>query len=108
MVLPQLLIWTPLSTMLFSWIMMSIVPIAGRLLAAFGVGIVTFTGLQVGFGQLEGYIQGVFSGLDATIVSMIAMTRIDDAVSMVLSAMSAKLVLKLAGQTASRAFKLKV
>ncbi len=108
MIWPAFLAITPLSTLLWTLFIGFVVPALGRSLLALGIGFVTFTGFQLAFNQLESYIQGTMVGIDPAILDMMALTRIDDAVSLVMSAMSIKLTLKLAGRTAERVFRLKV
>jgi hypothetical protein len=71
------------------------IPFLQRLFVALGVGFVVFTGYQLLFDQIKGYIYGAFSGAPANMIALVEIARVDDAANMILSAYSVRLLIKL-------------
>lgn len=71
-----------------------IVPLATRLLTALGVGFVTYQGVGAVFDELETKIFAQFSGMPETAYQILVLAGFDHALNIILSAMSAALVLK--------------
>ena len=67
--------------------------LAGRVLIALGFGFVSFTGIQTAIGYAENLIWSNMSGLPAAVLQLVGYMRIDDAISLVISAVAARLLL---------------
>jgi hypothetical protein len=61
------------------------------LIVGFGIGVVTFVGVQTAVDVLETWIQGAFTGLPANIAAFLALARVDDACSLVFSAYASRI-----------------
>ena len=67
--------------------------IAGQVLIALGIGVVTYTGIDTSIEWLKnGFVSSV-SGLPAEMVGMLALMKVGSCVSMVISAMTIKMTL---------------
>ena len=73
--------------------------LVGRVLIALALSFVTFTGIDVGFGVLKDHVINSMTGMPADLASFLAFLWLDKAVSLVLSAYTAALALKMAGST---------
>lgn len=69
-------------------------PVAVRVLLALGVGIATFTGLDVAVGVLKETIQGDLAGLPAVVIQFAGILRIDVAVNLIFGAITGRLALQ--------------
>lgn len=72
----------------------SILPLAIRVLAGVGIGVATYTGISAVWDNAQA---GIWSNLGATsgsILTILGMARVDDAIKVVLSAGSTILLLK--------------
>lgn len=76
------------------FVLFVIVPIASRLLTALGVGFVTYQGVGLVFEELETKIFDQFSGMPETAYEILILAGFDQALNIILSSMSAALVLK--------------
>lgn len=56
------------------------------ILTLLGISFVTYTGVTAAFDSLINFVASSFAGLPATAVQIVAITRIDVAISMILSA----------------------
>ena len=70
------------------------VPLIKRIFIALGIGFVVYTGYQILFDQVKGYVMGSFDGLPVELVALLSIARVDDGAMMILSAMSVKLGLQ--------------
>lgn len=59
-------------------------------LVGLGFGALTFIGLDAGMSALEGHVASTFTGMPAEIANIVALTRIDDAATVVMSAIAAR------------------
>jgi Na+-transporting NADH:ubiquinone oxidoreductase subunit NqrE len=55
-----------------------------------GVGAITFIGVSAAIDQLETYVAQAFSGLPANLAAMLSLARLDEALSLVVSAYAAR------------------
>lgn len=78
--------------------------IVGRVLIALSIGYVSYSGLTVLMDSLKSQVMGLLSGAPATIVTIMALLKVDVAVSIVFSAYAARLVL--AGLTSDKLTKM--
>jgi hypothetical protein len=77
----------------------------GRVLIALGIGYATYTGVSSGIGAIQSTVQGYFTGAPATIVAMLGMLKADVCVSILVSAIVARLTLNgLTGGSLAKAF----
>jgi hypothetical protein len=67
--------------------------LVGRVLISLGIGYVTFTGLDTSLGWLKTQIAGSFAGLDAQTLAVLSSLRLGSGLSVLLSALSARMVL---------------
>lgn len=67
--------------------------IAGRVLVALGVGVVTYTGVQVGIDSLLSNLDSAISGVPADILGLLGFMRVGEAMNIIISAMSARMLL---------------
>lgn len=70
-----------------------IVPFVVRLLKAFGIGAVTYTGLTYATDFFADYIQDNLQGLPADALAILGLTQVDVAINMIISAIIARAVL---------------
>jgi len=73
--------------------------LVGRVLLALGLSYVTYSGFDVGFQWLLDQIKTNMSGMPVDVVAFLAWLWVDKAISMIFSAMSVALTLKMAGGT---------
>ena len=74
--------------------------IVGRVLVALGVGVVTYTGVQVGIDSLLSNLDSAISGVPADILGLLGFMRVGEAINIIISAMSARMLLNgLTGDT---------
>lgn len=71
----------------------------GRILLALGLGYVTYTGFDVGINWLLDQVKTNFSAMPGQIVSFLSWLWVDKAISMIFSAYSAAMVVKLGTST---------
>lgn len=76
-----------------------VVPLVVRVFVALGVGWVAYQGLDVLLDNIGALIQSTLSGMPPTVVEFLALVNADRATVIILSALSARLVL--AGLTAA-------
>jgi len=65
-----------------------------RILVGIGVGIVTYIGVQTFWESIQAGVWSSLGGVSANILTLLQMARVDDALTVVFSAGSAKLTLK--------------
>jgi len=70
-----------------------LVPFVIRLLKGLGIGIVTYTGIDLVLTELVEFAQDALNGLPADILSFVGMMNLDIALNMIVSAILAKTVL---------------
>lgn len=66
---------------------------AGRVLVALGIGIVTYTGMNALVGQLSNSIVLAFSALPSGVLDIVYALKLGQAIGIIMSATSARLVL---------------
>jgi hypothetical protein len=66
-------------------------PIVRKVLVGLGFGTVTYLGLQAAFDQAQAAIQANFSGMIPQIAALVYLAGFNQAVGMVLAALSAKI-----------------
>ena len=67
--------------------------IVGRVLVALGVGVVTYTGVQAGIDSLLANLDSAIAGLPADILGLLGFMRVGQAMNIIISAMSARMLL---------------
>lgn len=67
--------------------------IAGRVLIALGIGVVTYTGMSSLVGQLQGSIVTAFSALPSELLAVVYALKVGQALGIIMAATSARLVL---------------
>ena len=67
--------------------------IVGRVLVALGVGVVTYTGVQAGIDSLLANLDSAISGVPADILGLLGFMRVGEAMNIIISAMSARMLL---------------
>lgn len=67
--------------------------LVGRVLIALGMSVITFTGINAALDQLKGMAIQQFSGLPPEVFGMLATMKVGVAISIVTSAISARMVL---------------
>lgn len=80
--------------------------LVGRILISLGIGYVTYTGVSVALGAISSEIQGYFTGAPSTVVAMLGMFKADVCVSIITSAIVARLTLN--GLTSGALTKMKI
>lgn len=78
-------------------------PLAINILVGLGFAAVTYAGIGAFWDSVKGNIASYFGDLPGSVMTILFMARIDDAITLVLSAGTAKLALK--GLTAAGALK---
>lgn len=74
--------------------------LAGRVLVALGVGVVTYTGVQAGIDSLLANLDSAIAGVPADILGLLGFMRVGQALNIIISAMSARMLLNgLTGDT---------
>ena len=74
--------------------------IVGRVLVALGVGVVTYTGVQAGIDSLLANLDSAIAGVPADILGLLGFMRVGQALNIIISAMSARMLLNgLTGDT---------
>jgi hypothetical protein len=67
--------------------------IGGRVLLAMGFGYVAFTGISTGLDALKASVQSYLSGAPADVVGIMSTLKVDVSVSIIFSAIAARLLL---------------
>lgn len=74
--------------------------LVGRVLVALGVGVVTYTGVQAGIDSLLANLDSAIAGVPADILGLLGFMRVGEALNIIISAMSARMLLNgLTGDT---------
>lgn len=89
--------WSLLMQFLVGTAAITLPTLIRRLLWAFGIGAVVFTGLNVLYNQLSNLALAQFSGIAGLPLQVIGILNIDVAFSMILSAYSIKMTMKFLG-----------
>lgn len=77
--------------------------LAGRVLVALGIGVITYTGVGASLNFLKGQAVSSFSGLPAEMLSIIGIMKVGVCISIITSAITARLLLNgLSGDTFKR------
>lgn len=77
--------------------------LAGRVLIALGISVVTYTGITVTLDLLKGQAISAFGGLPVEVFSILGVLKVGQCISIVTSAIAAKLLLDgLTGDTFKR------
>lgn len=80
------------------WILGALGPIllsaVGRALVSLGISVVTFAAVDLALGVLKSDVLSQLSGLPAMIVSILFLTRVDQAVNLIFSALVATVALQ--------------
>ena len=67
--------------------------LVGRVLVALGVGVVTYTGVQAGIDSLLANLDSAIAGVPADILGLLGFMRVGEALNIIISAMSARMLL---------------
>lgn len=74
--------------------------IVGRVLVALGVGVVTYTGVQAGIDSILANLDSAIAGVPADILGLLGFMKVGEALNIIISAMSARMLLNgLTGDT---------
>jgi len=79
-----------------------VIPLVVRALLGIGMAVVTYTGVQLLWTNIQADIWGALGSVSANIATILVMARVDDAIAVVFSAGTSKLILK--GLNAAGAF----
>lgn len=91
--------WINIVQMIVGGLAASMATLVGRALLALGIAYVTFTGFDVAMSSIYQQIQSNFSGIPTEILSFLAWCWVDKAISIIVSAYTASVTIKLAGGT---------
>lgn len=79
-------------------LLLGLAPILSNVLAkvilAFGVGFAVYTGVDVALTTVKGVASSSWSGLPASVLGMLGLLRVDQALNLVLSAVTVRFVLE--------------
>lgn len=78
---------------LFDFLSSSLGPLVTRVLAALGIGTVSFTGVNAMMNQAKSFVLGNFSGLGADVAQLMGLFKFDVAINIVLAAITTRLAL---------------
>lgn len=67
--------------------------LAGRVLIALGIGVVSYSGIQVGLSYAENLIWTNMGALPSAVLQLVGYMRLDDAISLIISAVMARLTI---------------
>lgn len=68
--------------------------VLARVLLAFGIGFAVYSGMDVALTQVKGVASSAWGGLPAAVVGMLGLMRVDQALNLVISAVSVRFVLE--------------
>lgn len=77
--------------------------LVGRLILALGVSFITYKGIGAGVDVMKNYVVSSFDGMPSQMVSLVAYLWIDKGLTIIFSAFTAALSLKLAGGSIKKA-----
>lgn len=78
---------------IFLFVVQIIGPLAVKVLVALGIGFTTYTGVDAGLDYVHSWIQGQFAGMPAAMSQIIALLRLDVAISIIIAAYAARIAL---------------
>lgn len=70
-----------------------IVPLFTKLLKAFGVGVVSYVGINQVLGQIASYIEAQLGGTSVMLQQIMGLAKIDVAINIVLAAITTRMIL---------------
>lgn len=73
------------------WLLSMAGPLALRVMAALGIGLVTYTGASSGLDALIGMAQSSWGGVSADVLALASMAGIPQAIGMIAGAMSTRI-----------------
>lgn len=83
--------------MQFAWLLTflsaALVPLAKKLLAALGIGAVTYIGMNAIVDQAKQHVMTSLQGMPADVVQLIGLTRMDVAVNIIFAAIATRMTL---------------
>lgn len=79
--------------LLGSFLLLLTESLIGRIFVILGIGIVTYTGFQVGLDTVKGIITNSLGGLSGDVSSLIQLSGLPESMGMILSALSARIAL---------------
>lgn len=82
----------PLAVGIWAALSATIIPLAVRLLVGIGFAAVTFVGIGAAWDAAQAAIWSNLGGVSADVLTIVQMARIDDAIQVVLSAATARLL----------------
>jgi len=68
-------------------------PLVKRVLAALGIGMLTFTGFQLSVNAAKSYVQSNFAGLPSDVIQILGLMKFDIAVNIVFAAVITRAVI---------------
>lgn len=78
---------------LFTFLTTVLGPLVKRVLTSVGIGTVSYIGINLMLDQVKGYVVSSFGGAGADTLSLLGLARVDVAINIVLSAVTARAVL---------------
>lgn len=88
-----------------TWLIGLVGPIVGRILAYLGIGIATFAGVDLVFGQLQSYAQSNWAGLPSAVLQLASLSYVPQALGLIFGAFNARLTLWIARASTQFIFK---
>lgn len=86
-----------LLAMLWSWLASILPALISKILLAIGIGFVTYQGIDVMFSSIEAAIITILGGVSADIIKIFGLARVDEMLSIVLSAHAIRIALVTVG-----------
>jgi len=74
-------------------LLMALSSAVGRVLVALSIGYVTYTGITITLDWIQGQIVERIDGLPSTVISVLGLCQVDTCLSILMSAVAARLVL---------------
>lgn len=78
---------------LFAFLAAAVGPLAIRILAALGISLLTFVGVEAIVGQMVTYITSSWSGMSGDAVALLGLGGLGEGIGMVLGAINARLAM---------------
>mgnify|MGYP001318987389 FL=1 len=84
----------PLVAALWAGLAAIIVPLAVRVVVGLGLAVVTYLGVSALLDNATSQLYSYLGGVSSSVLVIIGMARVDDFIAVILSALSAKLIVK--------------
>lgn len=80
------------------WLLAMVVPLAKKLLLALGIGYMTYEGLSTIAGQARDAVISSYGGMPADVLAILALGGINQAIGIILSALTARAAIVAVGK----------